>query len=417
MLHTLNTLTKAALSGAIILALTACSLEKHLARKQNELSEKLAKEPQWEQLPRYVISWQQAYDIALKDNLDIKRGEVSIMAAKSQLTDVFTGLIPGVNLDVRLDKEVAGLDNVKSDDWSYNTNILFNIPSLTRLPFDYYSAAASVYRAKKSMELKHREIAAKLYKITKDYEYAKESYEMAVKQISVEQKEEERAKINKEWIAKQKAISTEFARVLGRPDGQWMVDANTLPRVNWAAYKVASKKLDHLVLSMMAMEMEAARLQKLGIIMKFFPELNVNFFSPSLFSSTGGNTSGFFAGGGGNDIRMNMDITTRLDTRLQNWSQYKQASAQYKILLEDIRLRMLERREKIQSLLQSREDFESWKSYMNKRMDFLASRTPESPQDFETMRGDLRDMRQKIQTEDQKNAEVEASLILEYGLL
>ena len=50
-----------------------------------------------------------------------------------------------------------------ASDVEYNTNILFNMPSLTQIPFDYYSAKAAVYTAEKTLEMKKRELVARLY--------------------------------------------------------------------------------------------------------------------------------------------------------------------------------------------------------------------------------------------------------------
>lgn len=53
-----------------------------------------------------------------------------------------------------LTKELSDLAKVTASDVEYNTNILFNMPSLTQIPFDYYSAKAAVYTAEKTLEMK-----------------------------------------------------------------------------------------------------------------------------------------------------------------------------------------------------------------------------------------------------------------------
>ncbi len=95
------------------------------------------------------ISWHQALAMMMERNIDLKKSEQSLKTTKRSVINVFTQIIPGVNLDWMLTKELSDLAKVTASDVEYNTNILFNMPSLTQIPFDYYSAKAAVYTAEK----------------------------------------------------------------------------------------------------------------------------------------------------------------------------------------------------------------------------------------------------------------------------
>lgn len=132
----------------------SCSVDRHMEKKAGELMARMDAVPDWRQLPRKEISWHQALAMMMERNIDLKKSEQSLKTTKRSVINVFTQIIPGVNLDWMLTKELSDLAKVTASDVEYNTNILFNMPSLTQIPFDYYSAKAAVYTAEKTLEMK-----------------------------------------------------------------------------------------------------------------------------------------------------------------------------------------------------------------------------------------------------------------------
>ena len=112
----------------------------------------------------------------MERNIDLKKSEQSLKTTKRSVINVFTQIIPGVNLDWMLTKELSDLAKVTASDVEYNTNILFNMPSLTQIPFDYYSAKAAVYTAEKDAGDEKRELVARLYQQVLSYRNAQISY-------------------------------------------------------------------------------------------------------------------------------------------------------------------------------------------------------------------------------------------------
>lgn len=115
-------------------ACTSCSVDKHMERKTVELMDKMAAIPNWDELPRREISWDTAMAVMMEGNLDLKRSEQALRATERSVISVYTQVIPGVNLDWMLTKELSELTRVTAQDVEYNTNILFNMPSLTQIP-------------------------------------------------------------------------------------------------------------------------------------------------------------------------------------------------------------------------------------------------------------------------------------------
>lgn len=192
-----------------------------------------------------------------------------------------------------LTKELSDLARVSAGDVEYNTNILFNMPSLTQIPFDYYSAKAAVYTAEKTLEMKKRELVARLYQQVLSYRNAQISYNNQLSSLPYDDDGVQKKKLDLERERNLNEISQGFAVLLGNMDARWLVNPETMPRLDWGRYRAASRQLDLLVVTMVAMELEASRLQVLNAKLKFFPSVDINFYSPTLFSSTGGTYGGF----------------------------------------------------------------------------------------------------------------------------
>lgn len=395
--------------------LTSCSVKKHMEGKTAELIRSMDAVPYWESLPRQELSWNQAMKMMMEKNMDLQKSQQSLRQAERALTDVFTQLIPGVNLDWMLTKELSELASVGPGDVEYNTNILFNVPSLTQIPFDYYSAKAAEYTAKKTIEMKKRELVSRLYRQVLLYEGAQINYRHQLDSIPYDDHGEQKARIKEEWDTKVREISQGFCDLFGNMDAQWLVAPKTMPRVAWNKYKKASQKLDVLVVTLVALELEASRLQVLNAKMKFFPSVDINFYSPSLFSQTGGTYQGFFAGGG--DMQVNMSLREELDTRLTSWFQYKTAKENHQLMQKQVRMDLMQRRDKVFNLMLSRSRFEVWKSLTMKQVAFLKSRQTLSGDDYLEQRESLKKLYEELDSESVKNAEVEAALIMEYGWL
>ena len=359
----------------------SCSVDRHMEKKAGELMARMDAVPDWRQLPRKEISWHQALAMMMERNIDLKKSEQSLKTTKRSVINVFTQIIPGVNLDWMLTKELSDLAKVTASDVEYNTNILFNMPSLTQIPFDYYSAKAAVYTAEKTLEMKKRELVARLYQQVLSYRNAQISYNNQLSSLPYDDDGVQKKKLDLER---------------GR-------------------YRAASRQLDLLVVTMVAMELEASRLQVLNAKLKFFPSVDINFYSPTLFSSTGGTYGGFFAGAG--DMKVNMSLREELDTRLTSWFQYKSAKESHELLQREVVMELQRRRIKIAALLESRRRFELWQGVLMKEIAFKESRLSVSGDEYLEQRKDIRKMYADLDNEASKNAEVEAALIMEYGWL
>ncbi len=408
---------KLAMSGLCVCwMMSSCSMvENHMKEKTAELYTKMDAMPHWDEAPERVISWDDAVKMMMGNNIDLKRTERAVRTAERAVADVFLQFIPGVNLDWMMTKELSEMSRINTGDLEYNTNILFSMPSITQIPFDYYSAKASVYSAQKTLEMKHRELISRLYRQVVSYRNAQINYRNQLKTLPFDADESRKLKLQEDYQNQVSRLSMEFASLLGNVNARWLVDPDSMPAIDWGKYKAASKNLDLLVVTMVAMELESSRLQVLDAKMNFFPSLQINFYSPTLFSSTGGTYGGFFAGAG--DMQVNMSIKEKLDTRLTSWFQYQNAVESHKIVKKQVMMELQKRRVKVADLLKSRQEFENWRSFALKKLQFEENRVPVNADEYLEQHRQLEKLYSELDTQSSRNAEVEAALIMEYGWL
>lgn len=129
------------------------------------------------------------------------------------------------------------------------------------------------------------------------YRNAQISYNNQLSSLPYDDDGVQKKKLDLERERNLNEISQGFAVLLGNMDARWLVKPETMPRLDWGRYRAASRQLDLLVVTMVAMELEASRLQVLNAKLKFFPSVDINFYSPTLFSSTGGRTAVFCGSG------------------------------------------------------------------------------------------------------------------------
>lgn len=384
-------------------------------KKAGELMARMDAVPDWRQLPRKEISWHQALAMMMERNIDLKKSEQSLKTTKRSVINVFTQIIPrrqsGLDADQGIERPGQGDGQRCGIQHEHPVQHAVPHPDPVRLLF---RQGGCLYGGKDAGDEK-RELVARLYQQVLSYRNAQLSYNNQLSSLPYDDDGVQKKKLDLERERNLNEISQGFAVLLGNMDARWLVKPETMPRLDWGRYRAASRQLDLLVVTMVAMELEASRLQVLNAKLKFFPSVDINFYSPTLFSSTGGTYGGFFAGAG--DMKVNMSLREELDTRLTSWFQYKSAKESHELLQREVVMELQRRRIKIAALLESRRRFELWQGVLMKEIAFKESRLSVSGDEYLEQRKDIRKMYADLDNEASKNAEVEAALIMEYGWL
>ena len=174
-------------------------------------------------------------------------------------------------------------------------------------------------------------------------------------------------------------------------------------------------KLDDLVVCMYALRLEQARLSQYQTALRYFPTINTSLYSPSLFSSSGGTYQGTFLSG--EDTRLNLSLSYSLDTQLSNWNSYKRGKAQYEKAQREVAAGIIEHKNKLATLKASVREYNNWRSYMEKRIDYLRHQPAATAEELIARDRSIYDMKKELINQEKAAVESEAAMVLEYGLI
>ncbi len=394
------------------LALAGCSIEQRLEKVSDRVETMYAETRGWEELPLRTITWQQARDLMMRHNLDLKKANDTIEDAERESLSIYTDMIPGVSyygyltssLD-RLSETVTGERELES-----NVNVSFALPALTQVPYRAYSAKVQTFAAVKAREGKERELCAQLYQITRQRHIAKQQAALEDEPVdeaaAMKKAQEARKSDTQHWQA--------MAKLIGDPNARWEILPQSLPRIRWEDYAHKLNKLDPLVVCNYAMQLEQARMAQYGIALRYLPTINTSLYSPSLFSSSGGTYSGTFLSG--EDTRINLSVSYTLDTKLQSWNNYQRSKEQYELACRSVADSLREHKGKVDLLRQSVAEYENWRSFMKKRIRFTEQMSVGNATQYIEREKSLLAMKREMLTQESSAVESEAALILQYGL-
>lgn len=385
-----------------------------MARTSAEVEDIFAAAREWEQLPLRTISWNQALSMIYNNNAELAKLTASIERSEREELSIYTDMIPGVSYYGYMIKSINDLARqYSSDDMNTTLNVTFNLPSLTNIPYRVYSAAASTFAAIKTKEGKERELLAKLYSQTRmhDLELRKRALENKNPDITPD------SRILKEAEHRRTDVShwSSMAELLGDYSARWRILPDSLPRVSWSTYSSRLNKLDHLTICRFALQLERARLGMYGIALQYLPTINTNLYSPSLFSSSGGTYQGTFLDG--EETKINLNLSYRLDTQLDTWHSYKDRKDEYENVKREVSAAIMEHKLKLQQLRRSVQDYNSWRSYMQKRIRYTRETPVTTAEEQLTRDKAVLDMQLELLNQESKAVESESAVLLEYGLL
>lgn len=409
----MNTYLQCCLLLLLIFLSSSCSVDKMLDETRAELTQDYDKLPTFESLPTRVLSWQQAWALVEKNNLDMQQAVQSVEDAKEKQNSVFRNLIPQVNMGYYYSMALFGNDEGNSvPDGRFDINIIFSIPELINLPIEHYTAALTTFKAEQNLEQKRRELISRLYKLFREEEIQIDS-DGADDDLWQDDPETNAHNIRKQRELQQRERWLQICSFLNNYEARWKLHPDSIPRVSPEDYKKKMKHPGDVSVTLAAMELEASRLRKLGIALDYWPSLHVSFYSPTLFNMSGGNMGGFMKA---DDVRLDMNSYFSLDTRLTTWNEYQNAKVQHELLVQQLRQRMYEHREKIALLMRSWKEYGDWKQAMEEYINFRRVQGATDPESARKMHTEAVSMRKNILDQDRKNLERECALIQEYGL-
>ncbi len=404
------------LPAAAALSLASCSLDAYLQQRQDKLVEEYRALPDYGQLPVRVISWRQAVQLALAGNPDYRQAQENLAHAEHECGQTWRNFIPSIDIGYYYSRALfrSGGDYYRSGG-DFNTNVMFMLPELTRLPVEHYGRLLAVRKAQIDLTVKRREIEAKLYEIFRGREIderpgarkngPENAPENGPEDTAAARRKEDRAE-RERW--------GELCALLNNDSARWQLLPDGLPHVTPESYGGKIELPSPESQQLLAMQLEAARLRKLGVIIEYWPSIHTNFYSPSLFDSSGGSLEGFMQGA--KDTRVSLNTYFSLDVKGDKANSYLEAENAHRAALSQARQKMREYKEKAAMLLESWRQYREWKQAMEGYISFRRRQGAAHPDDMRRLHGESQTVMQELLEQERKNIERECALIQEYGL-
>ncbi|MBR2144128.1 MAG: hypothetical protein IJ956_01230, partial [Akkermansia sp.] len=159
---------------------------------------------------------------------------------------------------------------------------------------------------------------------------------------------------------------------------------------------------------------EQARMEQYSIALNYLPTINLNLYSPSLFSSTGGTYSGTFLDK--DDTKLNVSLNYAFDTRLRTWNRFCDSREAYELKQRETTARLIELKHNLKALRNSMEEYYAWRGYMTKQIEHLSSAPAANAAEFLENEKQIHSMKAELINQELAAVESEAALILQYGM-
>lgn len=393
----------------LVMCLFSCQPMKRVQEQGDKLVSEYKALPDYESLPVRELSWQQALLLMQKNNLELRQAYNNLSEARYQEKKIWREWIPSLNFGQYYNRKLfPGGNGGIPNDSQLSYNVIFNFPSLMELPMRKYTTSLAVFKAQKDIELKQKELTAQLYHL-----FLLSDFRDRKRRLEQGEKESEKGLTKPDTDAAERKDWLELSRLINDNSARWRLNGADVPRVSLEDYREALQAPSELSIVQMALQVEASRLQKLGILLQFWPQIHVDFYSPSLFNSSGGTLNGFMKTG--KDTRVNMNMFIVMDTQGQNIQAYRTAKENHELLLKELRQKMWEYKEKTAALMNSWKQYESWRKAMTAYLQFRAEQGAETPQEVVQMHADSMQLQRELGEQELANMERICSLVQEYG--
>lgn len=278
------------------------------------------------QLPDRTLDWPTAIQVMRGNNLKLRQAATDVTNSQEAVRQVFKDLIPTLNLRAGVSKELVDTPNLDWDDVNFSASSFFNVPGVVNFYARYYAARLFAMRTAVALELAEREQIIELYRVFFNAEELRNqttridtdrATALAMEQVDpftgrmmlTELKTAELA-----YARDSKALQDKISDLLGSRDSRWILITNGLPSFDYQQHPLPlgdTNRVAQVQMRLLAIELEAARAQLLGLKLRYWPELNIFVTAPPIYSRTAG-TDRFWDT---DEIRASADLFWNIDTR------------------------------------------------------------------------------------------------------
>ncbi len=278
------------------------------------------------QLPQRVVDWPTAVQLMAENNLKLRQTATDVTNAQEGVRQVFKDLLPSLNLRAGISKRITDIADLTFDDVNFSADSFFNIPGVVNMYSRFYAARLFEMRTRVVHELAQREQMIELYRIFFAAEELREltarienerATALAMEQVDpftgrVMLSEASAAELANAREAK--TLQDRICEALGSRDYYWVLATNGMPALDYQQNRLPlddTNRVAQLQMRLLAVELEAARAQLLGLKLRYWPELNIFVSGPPIYARQGGTTVFWDS----DQVRASADLFWNIDTR------------------------------------------------------------------------------------------------------
>jgi hypothetical protein len=296
-------------------------------------------------LPERILSWPDAVDLLLRHNLKLRQARNELTNSAENVRQVYKDLIPTLNARAGISKELSQLANITENDLTLSADSFFNVPGVMNFGARLYTARLYQLRAQAAYELAEREQLIDLFRLFYSAEELRdESTRLEMQRataLAMEQVDPFSGRLMAtEMETRELAYSREVkgfqdraSDLLGSRQARWVFTTNGLPVLRYQEVPLPladTNRVAQLQMRLLAVELEAARAQLLGMKLRYWPELNIFITGPPIYQRSAGRDRFWDS----EEVRASADLFWTIDTRGNNARMIRQTVRQQDLQIQ-----------------------------------------------------------------------------------
>jgi hypothetical protein len=277
-------------------------------------------------LSERVLDWNEAVGIMLARNLKLRQLSNDLVNARENVRQVYKDFIPTLNLQAGISEFFTEIPGISPEDVYMNASSFFSVPGVVNFKARLYAAQLMELRARAGQELAEREQMIELYRMfftaeelrdrTARLQTQRATAEAMVQvdpftgQLMVTEVETLELANSRE----EKALQDRLAELLGSREYRWVLAPEGLPSLRYDFEPLPlmdTNRVAQLQMRLLAVELEAARAQLVGLKLRYWPELHIGVSSPPLYSKVSGREEFWDS----EQVRATANVFWNIDTR------------------------------------------------------------------------------------------------------
>lgn len=298
-------------------------VEEHMASLREQWNSSVVQQAN---LPERVLDWHEAVGIMSAQNIKLRQMRIDLTNSQESVRQVFKDFIPTLNLQAGISEFFTEIPGISPDDVFMNASSFFSVPGVVNFKARLYAAQLLELRSRSALELAEREQMIELYRLfftseelrdrTQRLETQRATAEamMQVDPFTGQVMLTEVETLELAHAREEKALQDRISDVLGSRDYQWGLAPEGLPSLQYAEQPLPltdTNRVAQLQMKLLAVELEAARAQLVGLKLRYWPELHIGINSPPIFSRSGGSSEFWDS----EQVRLTANVFWNIDTR------------------------------------------------------------------------------------------------------